>query len=52
MTVEKFAASISLLFVEIGSASAYCEYEDGELFGGHRIHAYFDEEYRLISADI
>ncbi len=30
----------------------YCEYHDGDLFGGHRIHANFDHDYKLLNADV
>ncbi|MFP4977288.1 DUF2262 domain-containing protein [Paenibacillus sp. CN-4] len=48
----RFAEAIRLLDIELRSGRLYCEYEDGELFGGHRIHAYFDENYKLVSADV
>lgn len=49
---ERFAACIRLLDIVIKHTHIYCEYDDGELFGGHRIHAYFDNDYNLIRADI
>lgn len=52
VTKEKFEAVITLLDIEIRRSQIYCEYDDGELFGGHRIHAYFDYNYKLIQADI
>ncbi|MEW4426682.1 DUF2262 domain-containing protein [Paenibacillus pabuli] len=52
VTPETFAASIKLLDIVIRNEDIYCEYDDGELFGGHRIHAYFDNDHRLRSAEI
>ncbi|MFK0523826.1 DUF2262 domain-containing protein [Paenibacillus illinoisensis] len=52
VTPETFAASIKLLDIVIRHEDIYCEYDDGELFGGHRIHAYFDNDHRLRSAEI
>lgn len=52
LTTEEFVELISLLIVEIRSDEIYCEYLDGDLFGGHRIHAYFNHDYKLIKAEI
>lgn len=52
LTTEKFVELISLLIVEIRSTEIYCEYLDGDLFGGHRIHTYFNNDYKLIKAEI
>ncbi|WP_433942799.1 DUF2262 domain-containing protein [Paenibacillus sp. SN-8-1] len=52
VTIEQFVELISLLFIEIRSSEIYCEYLDGDLFGGHRIHAYFNDDYKLIKAEI
>ncbi|MGF9698507.1 DUF2262 domain-containing protein [Paenibacillus sp. MABNR03] len=52
VTPERFAASIRLLDIVIKYEHIYCEYDDGELFGGHRIHACFENDYRLRSAEI
>lgn len=49
---EAFEAAITLCDIQISTDSIYCEYTDGDLFGGHRIHAYFEEDYKLISADV
>lgn len=51
-TKEVFQESITLRDIVIGIDSIYCEYDDGDLFGGHRIHAYFNEEYELVKANI
>jgi len=52
VTPDTFAASIKLLDIVIRNEDIYCEYDDGELFGGHRIHAYFESDYRFRSAEI
>lgn len=52
VTIEKFEGLISLHFIEVRSNYIYCEYYDGDLFGGHRIHASFDYNYNLIHAEL
>lgn len=52
VTIEAFEAAIALCDVDIRMENIYCEYKDGDLFGGHRIHAYFDDDYTLIKADV
>lgn len=52
VTTEKFAETITLYDVEIRVNGIYCEYDDGDLFGGHRIHAYFNDHYELLKADV
>ncbi|WP_342578478.1 DUF2262 domain-containing protein [Psychrobacillus sp. FSL K6-2843] len=52
ITKEKFATSISLYDVEISGNEIYCEFHDGDLFGGHRIHATFDHCLDLLEASI
>lgn len=52
VTTEAFEAAIALCDVDIRIENIYCEYKDGDLFGGHRIHAYFDDDYKLIRADV
>ncbi|PZD97246.1 hypothetical protein DNH61_02475 [Paenibacillus sambharensis] len=52
ITIEEFVELISLIEIEIRSNEIYCEYLDGGLFGGHRIHAYFSYDYELNKADI
>ncbi|MGM9949276.1 MAG: DUF2262 domain-containing protein [Lysinibacillus sp.] len=52
VTQEGFEKAITLCYVQIGMDTIYCEYKDGDLFGGHRIHALFDHGYRLISAEV
>ncbi|WP_256762148.1 DUF2262 domain-containing protein [Cohnella sp. WQ 127256] len=52
VTKEVFGKLITLLDIVINENNIYCEYNDGELFGGHRIHVYFNNEYELLSADI
>lgn len=47
ITLEKFEETITLYDISIGTSEIYCEYQDGGLFGGHRIHAYFDHDYKL-----
>ncbi|WP_080848385.1 DUF2262 domain-containing protein [Cytobacillus gottheilii] len=51
-TIEEFAEAITLLDIEINRNGIYCEYGDGELFGGHRIHAYFNKKGVFLKADI
>ena len=52
VTKEEFAEAITLCDIEIRANDIYCEYDDGDLFGGHRIHAYFDNDYKLLNADV
>ncbi|MEX3748243.1 MULTISPECIES: DUF2262 domain-containing protein [Lysinibacillus] len=52
VTKEEFAEAITLYNIEIRANDIYCEYHDGDLFGGHRIHAYFDNDYKLLNADV
>jgi len=52
ITKEEFAEAITLYAIEIRADDIYCEYYDGDLFGGHRIHAYFDNDYKLLNADV
>jgi hypothetical protein len=52
VTKEEFEEAITLYDIEIRANDIYCEYHDGDLFGGHRIHAYFDHDYKLLSADV
>ncbi|AJS58817.1 DUF2262 domain-containing protein [Paenibacillus sp. IHBB 10380] len=52
VTKEKFERAITLLDIVINDNNIYCEYDDGGLFGGHRIHVYFNNKYKLLSADI
>lgn len=49
---EAFAAFMSLLHIDIRTDEIYLEYDDGEMFGGHRIHAHFDFDYNFIKADV
>lgn len=51
VTIEEFGAALTLLHIVIRANEIYCEYDDGEMFGGHRIHAYFDQDYNLLKAD-
>ncbi|MGN8230859.1 DUF2262 domain-containing protein [Paenibacillus polymyxa] len=51
-TNEKFQESITLYDIELNTNEIYCEYDDGDLFGGHRIHAYFDKNFKLLRADV
>ncbi|MED0875520.1 DUF2262 domain-containing protein [Bacillus mobilis] len=52
MTKETFEKSITLMDIVMRENDIYCEYDDGDLFGGHRIHASFDYEYNLLDAGI
>ena len=52
VTKEEFAEAITLFDIKIRANDIYCEYDDGDLFGGHRIHAYFDNDYKLLNADV
>ncbi|MEH7110044.1 DUF2262 domain-containing protein [Bacillus sp. JJ1764] len=52
ITKEKFQEAITLYDIEIRANEIYCEYDDGDLFAGHRIHAYFDNNYELLRADV
>lgn len=52
ITMEEFIELISLIEIEIRSNEIYCEFLDGDLFGGHRIHAYFSDDYNLNKAEI
>ncbi|WP_242226514.1 DUF2262 domain-containing protein [Bacillus cereus group sp. BfR-BA-01358] len=52
MTKETFEQSITLMDILIRENDIYCEYNDGDVFGGHRIHASFDNEYNLLAAEI
>lgn len=52
ITKEEFAEVITLYDIRMRANDIYCEYHDGDLFGGHRIHAYFDNEYKLLNADV
>lgn len=52
ITLEKFGETITLYDINIGKSEIYCEYQDGGLFGGHRIHAYFDHDYKFIKANV
>ena len=52
VTKDKFVELITFHDIEIGENDIYCEYNDGDLFGGHRIHACFNNDYQLLSADV
>ncbi|CKF15338.1 Uncharacterized protein conserved in bacteria [Streptococcus pneumoniae] len=52
MTKETFEQSITLMDIVMRENDIYCEYNDGDVFGGHRIHASFDNEYNLLAAEI
>lgn len=52
MSKEEFIESITLCDIQIRGNGIYCEFDDGDLFGGHRIHAYFDNNYALLKADV
>ncbi|MGD6845389.1 DUF2262 domain-containing protein [Bacillus infantis] len=50
--IEEFEEVITLSHINIKISVIYCEYNDGGLFGGHRIHAYFDNDFKLVKANI
>ena len=52
ITQEKFVSSIRLYDVVISKEVIYCEFDDGDLFGGHRIHATFSNDLKLLEASI
>lgn len=52
ITKEEFEEAIILYDVIINANGIYCEYYDGDLFGGHRIHSYFNNDYKFLSADV
>ena len=52
ITHEKFVSSIILCDVVISKEVINCEFDDGDLFGGHRIHATFSNDLRLLEASI
>ncbi|WP_226666257.1 DUF2262 domain-containing protein [Metabacillus litoralis] len=52
ITIEEFRDAIILYDIEISENEIYCEYNDGDLFGGHRIHAYFNSCYELLRVNI
>ncbi|MDP7981486.1 DUF2262 domain-containing protein [Bacillus sp. WLY-B-L8] len=52
VTKEEFEKEITLYDIQIRANDIYCEYHDGDLFGGHRIHTYFDNDYKLLSAEV
>ena len=52
ITRERFAKSITLLDIELSFDKIYLEYDDGDLFGGHRIHVLFDGNGQLLKAEI
>ena len=52
MTKETLEQSITLMDIVMRENDIYCEYNDGGVFGGHRIHASFDNQYNLLAAEI
>ena len=52
VTREAVKKAITLCDVQISFDIICCEYKDSDLFGGHRMHALFDHDYKLISADV
>jgi hypothetical protein len=52
ITRKRFTESITLLEIEINVDNIYLEYDDGELFGGHRIHVLLDKNGQLLKAEI
>ncbi|QUW21122.1 DUF2262 domain-containing protein [Sporosarcina sp. Marseille-Q4063] len=51
-TRERFTEAITLLGIEIKVDNIYLEYDDGDLFGGHRIHVLLDKNGQLLKAEI
>lgn len=49
---DKFEELLSLCAIEIRTNEIYCEYLDGNMFGGHRIHAYLDYEFNVTNAEL
>ncbi len=52
VTKEQFEKALTLYDIVIRANDFYCEYDDGDLFGGHRIHTYFDYDGNLLSAEV
>ncbi len=52
VSVESFYKKIRRLVIIVFEDEIYCEFKDGDLFGGHRIHAHFDNDYKLKEASI
>ena len=52
ITHEKFVSSITLYDVVISKEVINCEFHDGDLFGGHRIHATFSHDLKVLEASI
>lgn len=52
LTQEKFVSSITLYDVVISKEVINCEFHDGDLFGGHRIHASFSHDLKILEASI
>ena len=52
ITHEKFVTSITLCDVIISKEVINCEFHDGDLFGGHRIHATFSHDLKILEASI
>lgn len=52
ITEREFAEALTLHDIVIKTESIYCEYLDGDLFGGHRVHACFDDHDSLLEATI
>lgn len=52
VTKEQFQEAINLYDIVIRVNEIYCEYYDGNLFGGHRIGAYFNSGYELLRANV
>lgn len=52
VTKEQFEKALTLYDIIIRANDFYCEYDDGDLFGGHRIHTHFDYDGKLLSAEV
>lgn len=52
VTKNEFANRITLYHIRIRTKEIYCEYGDGDLFGGHLIHAYFNNDYELVKVNV
>lgn len=52
VSINTFKSKIDLLDIQINYNGIYLEYDDNNLFGGHRIHVNIDDDYKLINAEI
>lgn len=52
ISLDDFKNRVTLLYICVNTEKIYIELDDGDLFYGHRIHASFDFDLNLISANI